>query len=128
MKSLAHHEAAVFGERAEVVPLMHGYKSAKGVKTLAGFQRALMGRADGDASVACVRHGHGKRYQARAQLYVADSQADVNEARRRTSESEAREQAVVNEARRQASDQAARSQAAANESRRRADEDGRPRT
>ncbi|MGO9320209.1 MAG: hypothetical protein ACLQBY_05330 [Solirubrobacteraceae bacterium] len=53
----------------------------------------------------------------------ADSQADANEARRRASESEAREQAVVNEARRQASDSAARSQAEANESRRRAQDD-----
>ncbi len=54
----------------------------------------------------------------------ADSQADANEVRRRTSEDAAREQAVINEARRQASDSEARRQAEANEARRRAQDEG----
>src|SRR5271166_6156455 len=62
LESLPHHEAAVFGERAKVIPFMHRDEGAESMKALSWIQRALTGRANRNASVAGVGHGYGKRY------------------------------------------------------------------
>src|ERR1019366_2763168 len=77
LKSLPHHEAAVFGKGVKVVPLMHGDKGVESMEALDWFQRAFTGGADSDAGMACVGHGNGKRYEAGSWFHVAYREANV---------------------------------------------------
>jgi hypothetical protein len=78
------------------------------------------GRAPKPAEAGFAAENEARRKTSESQ---ADTQADANEARRQASDSAAREQAIVNEARRQASDSAARIQAEANATRHRAQDE-----
>src|SRR5580704_7573285 len=77
LKSLPHHEAAVFRERAKVVPLMHRDKCAKSMEALFRLERSLLIRADGHVRMTRIRHGNGKRYKARSRLDMAYCETNV---------------------------------------------------
>src|SRR4029077_6995118 len=61
LKSLAHHQPAVFREGAEIVPLMHGNEGAKSMKSLPRFQSSRPSGAHRDASMTRVWHGNRER-------------------------------------------------------------------
>ena len=77
LKSLPHHKTSIFRERAKVVSLMHGDKCAESMEDLARIQRSVAIRADGHVGMTRVRHGNGKRYEARSRFDVANGQANV---------------------------------------------------
>src|SRR5580692_649104 len=56
LKSLPRHEAAIFGERTKVIPLMHRDKSAKSMESVARIERSFMTTANAHTSLTRVGH------------------------------------------------------------------------
>src|SRR5208337_1820962 len=77
LKSLPHHETAVFGERAKVVTLVHGDKCAKSMEALSRFQSSLLCGADGHPGVARIRHRNGERYRAWSRFHVTHRETSI---------------------------------------------------
>src|SRR5580693_4209774 len=57
LEPLFHHEAAVAGERAEVISLVDGNESAKGMKAFTRAQRNFMGVAHSHPGMCGIGHG-----------------------------------------------------------------------
>src|SRR5271165_5557378 len=77
LKSLADHEAAVFGQGAVVVALMDGDEGVQSVEALAGIEGLLALVADRYGRMRCVRHGDRQFDEARDRLDVAYGEAYV---------------------------------------------------